>query len=355
MPISTTVFRLVLVGALACPAVAVPAVGTLTPATATTATPIAITEFGFVPTRRPSVALSAVAAPVGPGTRRVRARVLSFSDTRIDFEVVRGAPGTYSVAVTPGDRGAVSVALDAQFVLVLPQPSSVDPPSGLTGATVTLHGAFGTKGGGVRIGGKSARVLDWAADRIRVVVPRRLAVGPQRVAVTNKSGASTAAVDFTVTGSPPAGAGSGSSVYLRAEVGGHGRVNVKKHQMAAGYSPSQSTITIVGTTAPANPYVSLTITIGNPDLARPTPYSVGVDVVLPIPTFAFAAFLESTGGFYRASTTSAGSDFTVTVTGWDGRLLTGTFHGTLVKVVDPTAQPVAITNGEFRVLLATTQ
>ena len=82
---------------------------------------------------------------------------------------------------------------------------------------------------------------------------------------------------------------------------------------------------------------------------RAAPYTIDRFPMAPSPTIAVTTYTQSGTLLHIASAGNDGSLLTVDVTSWDGTFLTGRFHGTLVDGVSGGAQPIDVTNGEFRV------
>lgn len=106
-----------------------------------------------------------------------RARVESWSDTRIEFIVPAEATLPGYVGVHVGGRssnGLYFIPADR------PTVTSISPREGAPGTLVTISGSnFGAAQGAgwVSFAGATAEVVSWADDRIQVVVPRNAAAG----------------------------------------------------------------------------------------------------------------------------------------------------------------------------------
>jgi hypothetical protein len=85
------------------------------------------------------------------------------------------------------------------------------------------------------------------------------------------------------------------------------------------------------------------------DVSRAVPYDVGLSPAPPVTTIATLNFGEAKPAvvLHTASLGAPGASLTVTITGWDGTFLDGTFSGTLVDLAGGTS-PIVVTNGSFR-------
>jgi alpha-tubulin suppressor-like RCC1 family protein len=116
-----------------------------------------------------------------------------------DMDLVGAKPGAWDVFVQNVD--GQSATLHGGFTVIPPTPvvSSVDPPTGQVGQTVTVSGScFGPTQGGstITIGGVEATVVSWSDTRIVVVVPEGASSGA--VVVTTSAGGSNTDKKFTM-------------------------------------------------------------------------------------------------------------------------------------------------------------
>jgi hypothetical protein len=309
----------------------------------TIGTNVSFGAFGFDPGRKaPKAALVPSA-----GGKSVALRVFAYSADRIDAQVVKGKAGEYQVELRSADRSVAPVTADGTFTILLPEPASVEPATGPVNVPIEIRGAsFGSKKGSVKIGGRPAKVTSWANDLIRVVVPKRkLSDGPQPVVVTNVTGTSTAAVSYTVT----SGSSSGGE-YLRfdAPVVGHFEVTQREPLFfGASHNVSQDFVSIGGMKKP-NGTPAFTVTITAPELATPAPYELTTMPAALGAPYVGAVFNDGAGNVYQATVVN---DFRVTITGYADGVLSGTFTGTMGKLVGSGTPTTTITNGAFNVRL----
>jgi len=313
---------------------------------------VALTSLGFTPVKKPKVRL--MPHDAAAGLKPVNPKVLSFSSTQIDVEVTKGLAGVYDVVVTPRDKGVAPVTLPETLTIVVPHPASLVPTSGPWKTLLTIHGAdFGTPRGKVTIGGKNAAVKLWTDDKIRVMVPPRIATGPQPVVVKNKAGASDGALTFDCTGAPPKPNAAGpNDEFIRADLSGHGRyeaTNAKLAGFSVTWDDQHQQLTFGGTVQQATAFKTLLISTLPLDVTRPKPFDIHLAVQQPYLTIATLTYQEVIPSFvfYSATFGGPGASLTVTVNSWDGTFLEGTFSGTMI---DPAGvkPPVIVTNGEFK-------
>lgn len=301
---------------------------------------VVLAGYGFAPVKAPKVVL--VPQPGQTARRKVTLKPFAFATDRIDVAMTAGAAGIYDVTVVPKDKGVAPVTLPQSYTILVPEPASADPVTGPVKIPVAILGSrFGTTKGKVTIGRKKAKVTRWEADRIEVVVPKSLKPGVHAVVVTNKAGASTAAVSFTVAG------GSGASDrYFRFDAGTVHFATTKQEPIYfnANHNVSQGFLAI-GASAKPNGLPSLTLTVNGPQLATPTPYDV---VVGPTATGALGVTFAADGNVYTAGISS---NFKLTVTGYAEGVLTGTFGGDLTRLAGTGPTTVTVENGEVRVLV----
>jgi IPT/TIG domain-containing protein len=322
----------------------------VTPTEATTGSRVTVSGLGTTPVKPPRIVLTPT--PDQPGLVAVRAKAVPpFAADALLVDIVKGLAGTYTMTVTPREKGAAPILVAEPFVIVPPRIDGIDPPSAHSGDTVTISGSFGARRGKLSIGGRRARVTSWSDAAIVALVPKHLDETSQTIEVANRSGATTATVTLDVTPPPPPEHG----FYFVADVDGYGHMDLKPYQFAASYDPSRSALAIVGTTAPRSPSLTISFTIGNPDFERATPYTIGTTPSVSDPTFAIAQFIAGSvvsATAWSASSAYATSSVALTVTDWDGNFLTGTMTGTLVKPLDPSST-VTISSCAFRVRVKT--
>jgi hypothetical protein len=155
------------------------------PVQASVGSVLTITGMGFG-TAKPKVFLT------DGENKKYALKVTEFDDTHIVAEVKKAVAGDLTLNVQP--KG-----LDA-----LTSPVTIQPPSihdfldaamqdtitsaGVNTAFVITGEYFGTKKGKIKIGGKAAKVLEWADDMIHVVMPKALANGEWTILLDNKTG-----------------------------------------------------------------------------------------------------------------------------------------------------------------------
>lgn len=114
------------------------------------------------------------------------------------------------VAVPVSQQSAARIAQPSDLVLpavpaepaaALPSITSLAPPSGPVGATITINGANLASATRVRFNGTAAAISSNTDTQIIVVVPAAATSGP--VSVTTSGGTVTSAASFTVTPTPP--------------------------------------------------------------------------------------------------------------------------------------------------------
>jgi hypothetical protein len=336
-----------IVGALA--ASAGPA--SVTPLEAGISAHVALTSLDFTPVKKPKVAL--LPHDAAAGLKKVVPKIVSFTSTQIDVEVTKGLAGVYDVVVTPRDKGVAPETLPNTLTIVVPHPASLDPTSGPWKTLLTIHGAdFGTPRGRVTIGGKNAAVKHWTDDTIRVMVPPRIATGPQPVVVKNKAGDSDGSPTFDCTGAPPKPGPHEADEWIRADLSGKGHfeaTNAKTGGFYVTYDDSKQQLTFGGTSQPTLGAPNVYISMLPLDVTRAVPYDVGLSPNPPVTTIATCGYGEAkpVAALHVASLGATGASLTITITGWDGTFLDGTFSGTLVDLVGGTA-PIVVTNGQFR-------
>lgn len=168
-------------------------------------------------------------------------------------DVLEGGHGGFDLTVNDGggaDRTTAPATLGAGKIAVwshrapeatTPLIGGVGPVVTRAGNTITVEGiGFGT-GGTVKVGGVTASVQDWKADRITVTVPAGVATGSVPVTVSTGSGTSNEyqvlsqsgkpiPVQFTVENLPAIGAG--ESVYLTGNVTELGKWSTSRDKAA---------------------------------------------------------------------------------------------------------------------------
>lgn len=159
--------------------------GKIEPAAGTIGTELTITGGGFG-TRKGKVFIGTMGCTV-----------LSWSDTSIRCRVVKPLPaGTYAVSVQP--KGASALVMDGAFTVRPPEIDSVEPPSGIPGARITIRGKFfGRKKPSVSLGTKKCKVLSstmnstTGVSSLVFVVPKGLAPGTYDLRLANQIGSGT--------------------------------------------------------------------------------------------------------------------------------------------------------------------
>jgi len=316
---------------------------TMNASSGTNGTIVSLAAFGFDPgTKSPKVALVPAA-----GGKNIPMKVVSASAIRIDAEVKKGLAGDYTLLITPADRHVAPVPVDGTFTIVVPAPASLEPATGPVKLPVVVHGdSFGVAKGKVTVGGKNAKVTRWENDRIEIVIPKKLAAGPQPVVVLGKSGTSTAALPYTVAAST----GGGSGEFMRVDVGSTHLEQTQRSlfYFSGSYNVSQD-FAGVGVSKPPNANPSMGLTIDHPAFATATPFDVAPS---PSATGTLGAtYSDGAGSVYQAL---PDSDMKLTITSYSNGLLEGTFGGTLTKLAGPGAATLLVTNGAFRVQLTIT-
>jgi IPT/TIG domain/Bacterial Ig-like domain (group 2) len=223
------------------PFTVIPGIGSLSPASGPvgTAVTVAGTDFG---------AAQGSSAVTFNGTP---AAVSSWSNLAVVVTVPGSVPaGAAGVVVTVG-----GLASNAAAFTVLPGIAGINPPSGPTGACVTVAGTdFGATQGAstVTFAGVTATVSSWANTSVAACVPAGLAAGGVPVVIA-VNGVASAAASFTVTPAitavSPAAAPVGAAVTLAGT--------------SFGASQGSSTVTFNGTAAAASAWsnTSLTVTV----------------------------------------------------------------------------------------------
>lgn len=310
---------------------------TMNATSGTIGTNVSISAFGFDPGgKAPKAALVPKA-----GGKPLKMKVITFDPTRIDVQVAKGVVGDYEIVLTPADKSLAPVTVDGTFTIVPPAPAVMEPGTGPVKLAVAILGdSFGVAKGKVTIGGKNAKVTHWANDRISVVVPKKLAAGPQPVVVIGKAGASVVPLSFTVTSD----GGGGTGEFMRLDAGTIHLEQTQRSQFYFGgsYNVSQG-FAGVSVSQPPNANPGFIMNINAPAFATPTPYDV-----TPTPSATgtlTVTFSDGAGSVYTALPTS---DFKFTVTSYSGGILAGTFGGTLSKLAGNGPATVVVTNGAVR-------
>jgi hypothetical protein len=155
-------------------------------------------------------------------------KVTAFSDTQITAEIKKAVAGDLTLNVQP--KGADPLTFDAVTIEapVIDQLLDHVTLEEITSATpnleFTLTGSFfGSKKGKIFIGGKKAKVAEWAGDEIHLFMPKTLANGLWDILLDNKV-ATDEDEQITMTGSTKK----------------VGKVSLK---VTVGTGPSQQTIT----------------------------------------------------------------------------------------------------------------
>jgi hypothetical protein len=141
-------------------------------------------------------------------------KIISWSDSFIDFEIKKTLSLGPSYAVEIKPKGADTIILQDAFIMMAPEIVLVDPPSGSTPDGIRVLGNFfGTKKGkvyleyeqGARLKKKNCKVMSWGMDSITFSVPKTsksFPPGTYRLKVVNKVGIAEAPSDFTIEPSP---------------------------------------------------------------------------------------------------------------------------------------------------------
>lgn len=188
--------RVIALPLLAAAALSAFAVGGFAPTSGPLGTTLQLTDFGFPPLRKPRALLLPQAGQ--PGLKKADLKVLTYSEQQIDVQVVKGKAGVYGIALLPAERGLAPVLVDGTFEILGPRSGVAVPGTAFAGEAIEIVGeAFGAKKGRVTVGGRTARVLTWSETSVSVVVPRKLAPGPQDIVLTTKAGSSDP-IAFTV-------------------------------------------------------------------------------------------------------------------------------------------------------------
>jgi hypothetical protein len=148
------------------------------------------------------------ASPGGVSFSGTAARILSWTDTRIQVQVPAGASsGSVYVQNAVGTSAGVSFTVVANAPAPAPRPAAPQadylyPTSGRAGDRVTIYGrGFGTAAGQVMVNGARAQVAFWYDTIISFVVPAGATTGP--VLVQTPSGAVRAGT-LTIAAPTPA-------------------------------------------------------------------------------------------------------------------------------------------------------
>jgi hypothetical protein len=119
-------------------------------------------------------------------------------------------PGTYDVTIIRKGKGVEPIVLPNAFSIRAPSITTIDPPSALPNAEVTITGSFfGTKkvkasmsdGIGKSKKGKVVSLTmdsNTGASTLIILVPKKLAPGLYDVTVANKVGEDTVVSGFTI-------------------------------------------------------------------------------------------------------------------------------------------------------------
>jgi RHS repeat-associated protein len=188
--------------------------------------------------------------------------VVSWSDTQIVAQVVSGSTtGSVTVVVN-----SISSNTNQVFTVVSPIISSLAPPAGAVGGTITINGSGfgGTQGSSsVKFNGVAASISSWSDTIVKAVVPATASSGP--LTVTN-FGATSNGVQFDLQGAPSVASISPSVGYVGNEVTITG----------SGFGASQS---------------NSTVTFGNEAVGTPSSWS-DTRIVVPIPSGAIYGPVE---------------------------------------------------------------
>jgi hypothetical protein len=154
------------------------------PVAASVGSVLTITGSGFG-TAKPKVFLTDEAS------KKYTLKVTEFDDTHIVAQIKKAVAGDLTLNV---QLKGVTDPLTAAVQVEEPQIDELldaDMITPITSAEVNtefvISGSFfGTKKGKVKIGGKAAKVLEWADDMVHVVMPKTVANGQWPIALDNK-------------------------------------------------------------------------------------------------------------------------------------------------------------------------
>jgi hypothetical protein len=237
------------------------------------------------------------------------ATVTSWSATSIMVAVPIGAT-TGNVVVTVG--GVASNGVDFTVTLPVPGITSLNPTSGLVGATVTIVGAnFGATQGTstVKFNGTAATATSWSATSIVTKVPAGATTGNVVVTV---GGVASNGVAFTVTVSTPSitslnptsGLVGATVTIAGANFGATQGTSAVKFNGTAATVTSWSATRIVVTVPTGATTGNVVVTVGGV-----ASNGVNFTVTVPVPSITS---LNPTSGLLGATVTMAGANFGAT-------------------------------------------
>jgi hypothetical protein len=263
------------------------------------------------------------------------ATATSWSATSIVVTVPTGAT-TGMVVVTAGGVASPGVS----FTVITPAPSitSLNPTSGVLGATVTIAGAdFGATQGTstVKFNGIAGTVTSWSATSIVTKVPAGATTGNVVVTV---GGVASNGVSFTVTSpgpsitslNPASGLVGTTVTIVGANFGATQGTSTVKFNGTAATATSWSATSIVVTVPVGTTTGNVVVTVGGV-----ASNGVGFTVTLPVPSITS---LNPTSGLVGATVTITGANFGATQ-----GTSTVKFNGTTATATSWSATSIVVT------------
>jgi hypothetical protein len=271
------------------------------------------------------------------GVKKYALKVTAFSDTQITAEIKKAVAGDLTLDVKP--KGVVdpltfaSVTIEAPVIDELQDHLTGDPiTSSDPNQEFTVAGHFfGSKKGKIFIGGKKAKVVEWLANEIHVVMPKSLANGLWPILLDNKV-ASNDDFDITMTNNDGVKLGKlGLNLYVGGSKIGLG--------FGKGVKPGGFGVVVVASNA-GNPLKQWVLAVPFADgSAVPEDYVAGTDTF--IATFAIVSY---SGGLPSAKTYVPDEGFTVNITANTANQVAGNFFGTMT---DPGSAETVEVHGDF--------
>ena len=271
-----------------------PSISSVTPTIGPIGTPVTITGSNFGTTQGSNSVVQFSGA--------LATSIISWSNSQIVAAVPSAAlSGTGSVAVTVN---TIPNEGSAQFTVINPVITSLLPPAGPVGGTISINGSgFGAyQNGVVSINGVTASVQSWSNTLIQVTIPAATS-GP--LTVSNDAIVSNS-LPFTVSSSP-------AITGLSTNAGAVGTV-VTINGSGFDATQSNSTVAFGGVAASASSWSDSQIIVPVPPNAITGPLTVtvaGVTAQGPNFTVTFAMALTSSA---NPSTYNIAVTFTATVT-----------------------------------------
>ena len=281
-------------------ATAGPSISSLSPTSGVVGTPVTITGSNFGSSQgTSSVSFNGI---IGAPT--------SWTATSIVVPVPTGAT-TGGVVVSVG--GVASNGMTFTVTTPGPSISSLNPTSGVVGASVTVSGAnFGSTQGSstVKFSGTTGTPTSWSASSIVVPVPTGATTGSVVVTV---GGVASNGVTFTLTTTP------GPSISSLSPTSGAVGTSVTVTGSNFGSTQGTSTVTFNGTAGTPTSWSASTIvvpvptsaTTGNVVVTVGGVASNGVAFTVPVPTPSITG-VSPTSGQVGTSVTVTGSNFGAT-------------------------------------------